>query len=940
MVDMGDVARLNHHDDQHAITNSAAGLTLVVGDSGIGKSTLLSSLDSWPGDPLVSKPIVLKAVQGSLQTAVADAISDCITQFLDGDDGSGKTWTIVKSLAERAGTVTGREIGRLVAGRALEFAEAKLGKEAVELGRKILGDTLKGGVLGFDDQLAAIRVPDRAADLAQIMAEVSEATGRALVLLLDNAERLAPPDHGLLAELVTSVRGTAHVVVCVTPHQIEGDEVIRLASARGALAVTMQPLTPPVIEAWLRNEDVPPSQWDSIVRVSSGYPFFIADAIRATNAGTSLDTISAPDGFEALMRASWSRIAPNLQLIVAKLAPFADPPNDDFLTAYLNLNAVEWGLVRSSLEEAGIFVRLSDGASWFHDRRRIYVWEKALSDSLRSGIAEACLAAVSSWIDKSKSIEFWVPATAAVLGRSIETPSHGELSNIRLLSDGSIALLWGLIEVMEHHSTFPGYAEIGQVVRHAESRSRMQILGLVALEDLIERGLIEVREENDTSFARINLTSAVSFAAVLGEILLRFHATPRPQFASTAFDRMLRPLMGPFEGAIVSLGRTSYASHKEEAALLTDPQRFTRIQDAPTLGGTVLIDDQPVSFTARFESEEHRELTAAGLRKIAVGSPRLQLVRTVPFPRKRLRYGRYRSAIEALGVEVDDIEVSSAADIARQLELHCAHAEVFAEASSLEEVEALGLQPSRYLLEGSSAPGSWTSIKVRSTRRVPTPLVGQDLLRPRDPLLEPRLRAEGLLKRDEQVLQTVYHYRSRNEIKHPLAELLDAIDQRGKKYNSGFRSVLIPPAADLLQAEIANEQERTWELAAAMVNAGLVDERPRRRTLLINYHLDTDSQFYSDFGNWIATVLEVDDDNPTVIVQQTQGGLTSAAWPDMIVPPEFGPYAGAKASRWQSGDAGHIIAGLLGYGTEDAHMTDLNNGIGPLLRQTYDVLGE
>lgn len=935
---MGDAARLDRQHDRQAITNATAGLILVVGDSGIGKSTLLSSLDSWPGDPLVSNPIVLKAVQGSLQTAIADAISDCISQFLASDDGSGKAWTIVKSLAERAGNVTGAEIGRLIAGRALEFAESKLGKEAVDLGRKILGETLKGGAMGFDDQLAEIRVPNRAENLAQIVTEVSAASGRSLVLLLDNAERLAPPDHGLLAELVENMRGVAHIVVCVTPHQVEGDEVIRLASSRGALKVTIQPLTRPAIEAWLKNEGIPPSHWDSIVRVSSGYPFFIKDAIHATKAGTSLDMISAPDGFEALMHASWSRIAPNLQLIAAKLAPFADPPDDEFLTAYLRLDILEWGLVRSSLEDEGIFVGRADDVSWFHDRRRLYIWESALDDSQRSNIALVGLAKISSWIERTESIQLWIPSAAAVLGRLIPAPEHGELHAIRLLSDGSVALLWGLLEVTERYSIFPGYAEIGQVVRHAELRSRFRFPALDILEELNERGLIEIREENGTTFSRINLTNDVSYAAILGEILLRFHATPRPQFASSAFDRMLRPLMGPFQGAVVSLGPTTYARHKEEAKLLADPKAFTMVKDTPALGATVLIDEQPVSFTARFESDEHRKATEESFQTIAEDSPRLQLVRTLRFPRNRLRYGRYRRAIETLSIATDEIPISSAADVARQLELQCAFAEVFAAASSDEEIEAFGLQNSRYILEGSSAPESWMSIKVGSRLRMPTSIVGTDLLRPRDPLVELRLRAAGLLESDEQILSTTYS--SRNVIQHPLVEVLDDIDRRGKKYNSGFRGVLIPPAAELLQAEITKEQERTWALATALFDAGLIKEAPRRRTLLISFHLDTDPHFYSDFGNWLTTVFEVEDDRPKVIVRQTDGGRSSAAWPYRTIPSEFGSYAGLKVARWTNGDGAHILAGLLGYGSEDAHMTDLTTGMGPLFRRNYEVLGE
>lgn len=265
---MDALALYGRDGDRDTVTSVTSGFTLVVGDSGIGKSSFLASLNLWPGDPLLSSPIVLKSLEGSLQTALADAIGDCMSQYLNSALDPQSAWGVVKSIGARAKTVTGREIGRAVLSRALSFAESKLGKDVVDIGKKVLGDVSKGGVLGFDDQLAAIRVPDRAQELCDIAAEFSRAAGRPLVLRFDNAERLAPSDHGLLAELVDAVVGQVRIVVCVTPHHSSGDEIIRAVSLRGSVPHELLPLARPAIETWLMTARVPQARWDTIITLS------------------------------------------------------------------------------------------------------------------------------------------------------------------------------------------------------------------------------------------------------------------------------------------------------------------------------------------------------------------------------------------------------------------------------------------------------------------------------------------------------------------------------------------------------------------------------------------------------------------------------------------------------------------------------------------------
>lgn len=939
---MDAIALFGREADREAVGSAADGFTLVVGDSGIGKSSFLSSLTSWPGDPLLSSPIVLKSLEGSLQTALADAIGDCMSQYLNDAPDVHSAWAVVKSIGARAKTITGREIGRAVLSRALTFAESKLGEDVVDIGKKVLGDVSKGGMLGFDDQLAAVRVPDRAQELCDIAAEFSQAVGRPIVLRFDNAERLVPSDHGLLAELVDAVVGEVRIVACITPHHSSGDEIIRAVSMRGGAAHELLPLARPAIETWLGSARVPQARWDTIIRLSSGYPFFIADAVRLSDDEASLDEISAPNGFEALMRASWTSIPEGIRATAARLAPFVDPPSDDFLLQYLGFDALQWGILTDTLLQAGIFVRRSDDTVWFHDRRRAFIWEKTLDPKSRKHVAQAAFAAVASWLDGLGSFDLWVPSATAILARVTEpTSAESSIGDLITLSDGAIALLWGLIEIVEPGSSRAPYAEISEVVRHSEARSGLVLNGLATMNELDAKNFIETREADDVRLVRSKMRDNTEYAALLGEIQLRFHVFPQPRLASAAFDAFVRPVIGAFDAAVITLGRSSLVDHKDQAKLLRDPNHIGSADKPVTLGATLTIDEQQVSFTAKFATPEARDEAERSVLGIAGLTSRVQVDRVVPMPKPRLRYARYRLAAETLGLELLKTEAPQPEEIVAFLDLRAKYAEALGTVSTSEEREVLHLGLRRYLVDMQRMPGSWTSFEVRTGTVLATQDVTELALDLRDPLLELKLRDEGFLTGGERIVRTTTRFGPKHSIPHPLTAVLDDIDKAGKSYNSGLRSVLFGPDPEVLEQEILQEREQLRKTIGALESVGVEGKAPQRRSLLVGFWEDTDAGWGSDFGNWSTCVLEPDDDAGAVVVRRlSRSPLDTSTWPEVTVPDVFADHVGLKVARWHDGDASYVIAPLLGYGDHDARMMDLDTPLGQLIRNTYEVIGE
>jgi hypothetical protein len=594
------------------------------------------------------------------------------------------------------------------------------------------------------------------------------------------------------------------------------------------------------------------------------------------------------------------------------------------------------------LLESGIFVRRSDGAAWFHDRRRAFIWERVLTDKPRKHVAGAAFAAVASWVDGQSSLELWVPSATAVLARAAEPSAAESLTHDLLaLPDESIALLWGLIEVMEPDSIRAPFAEIGEVIRHAEARSGRAIDALTTMTQLEAKGLIETSEADDARLVRSNVRQKTDYAALLGEIQLRFYTTPRPRLASAVFDAFVRPVMGSFDAAVITLGKSSLVDHKDQAKLLRDPRVIGSANEPLALGATVTIDDQQLSFTAKFPTRRARDEAERAVLAIDGFTSRVRPDRVVPLPQPRLRYARYRLAVKSLGLKLASTSAPTPDKIIEFLDLRARYAEALGTVSTTDEMEVLNLGLQRFLVDMRRAPDSWSSFEVRTDNVQPTQDVSELAPDLRDPLLELQLRAGGYLTGRERITRTVTQFGAKSSIPHPLTAVLDDIDATGKAYNSGLRSALFAPNPEMLEREIQFERQRLSSAMSALESAGVEGATARQRSLLIGFWEDTDAGWHSDFGHWSACVLEVDDDQGAVVVRRLlRSPIDVSTWPTITVPDVFAGHAGATVSSWKDGDAGSVIAPLLGYHNHDARMMDLETPLGQIIRSTHDIVGE
>lgn len=269
------------------------------------------------------------------------------------------------------------------------------------------------------------------------------------------------------------------------------------------------------------------------------------------------------------------------------------------------------------------------------------------------------------------------------------------------------------------------------------------------------------------------------------------------------------------------------------------------------------------------------------------------------------------------------------------------YAEALGTVSTTDEREVLNLGLQRFLVDTHTALGSWISFEVRTDNVQPTQDVSGIGIDLRDPLLELKLRDGGYLAGRERIVRTVAQGGAKPSIPHPLTAVLDDIDAAGKAYNSGLRSALFAPDPKMLEHEIHLERQRISSVMSVLESAGVASAKAHRRSLLIGFWENTDAGWHSDFGNWSACVLEVEDGQGAVVVRRLpQSPIDDSTWSEITAPDVFADHAGATVTSWQRGDASSVIAPLLGYRDRDARMMDLETPLGKMMRNTHDVIGE
>ena len=450
------------------LARSAAPITLLTGDSGVGKSTVLEAAQAATETALAPMPRRVAAAGGVLQSTLLSALGDALAEDIQERGRVAEIGRLLAATAEALVEAKGQEVARVVGQELLAIVRGRLGPDVgnavVEYG-KALKETA--------DERLAMRLQaalDRTAvetviEFGNAIAEQS--VQGAVVLALDAGERLPTADLGLLADLAEGFLKTVHLRIAMAD---DGDE--RRAAVERLLALNREIVEIPLhgirlgaVRRWLEDEGLDSALAERVGRATAGYGLHVGDLIAHLHQGGEPDDAPLHQQLARRTDDAWRGLSVDVASVARRLCVLIDPLPHNSTLALLGINAATWGKISGRLQCARIFSVHVDGQAWFHDERRRYILSAKLSDEER---AEACTNAVP--YVRALVVEGLAQRSAELADLVAGSPSlldaDEQVAGVVALGADEIAVAAALVELMEPEMRLPAVGG-DELLRHA-----------------------------------------------------------------------------------------------------------------------------------------------------------------------------------------------------------------------------------------------------------------------------------------------------------------------------------------------------------------------------------------------------------------------------------------------------------------------------------------
>lgn len=531
-------------------------MTLLTGDSGIGKTTVLEAAATARNGWVNSTPRSLPAGAGALRQTVLNALADVVEQTAA---ERGQVTEIADRLAgagKRMRDEGIRELGHVVAAELLSIIRGRLGPdfgEAISLYLRKLQEE-------YDESLSS-RLADANEEsvvpvLAELVGEVTEfAAGKHLGLSFDRGERLNDDETRLLADLAGHLPDGCHLRVAFATDSAASADRARQVTVLEPSTYEMEvgPLAEDAVAAWITDSGLPDVDPRDAIRRTGGNPLHLGDLIRHLQVGGDLEDVTLNEQVARRVEASWQALPVEVAAVARKLCVLPDPLPHARLLELVGLDASAFGETVERLEQARIFPSRVEGVAWFHEQRRAFVLSKlshAELDEAATAAADAVWEELLATDDGRWVTTFTSLATDAVTLQNREP----EIRHVLGLAEPELATAAALVELITPENK--GAAAGDVLFSHARRFTTQELDPASVIANLETAGLV-VTASNDHATIVVPTFSARTVAVVEGCGYRRLRRPPVVGLSSATFELGVRGRLGAFATAAYGIGRPS-----------------------------------------------------------------------------------------------------------------------------------------------------------------------------------------------------------------------------------------------------------------------------------------------------------------------------------------------------------------------------------------------
>ena len=904
-----------------AIRSTPSGVLIIEGDSGVGKSAVIAALKTgWKRKDHVPGARQLGATRGSLQAAIVDQLAEVLDKHMfEHPELVKSAWKSLTAVLDQMISATSVEAGKIILASIHGVIEKRVGRQSADAASAAIMKAILPIGSSVSDRLLNLTAPDLATPLLSVADEVASICVGRLVLRLDAAETLHPDDLALLSELAE--RSVPSLVIVAGFSTVTPSSLSSLAGleARGAGRLALEALDPLGLQSWFAAESVPRDQWRSIAKLSSGYPFFVDDAIKLVKAGEPLDKLSTPNAFESLLKLAWNALPLPLKPLAMKLSAFIEPPDESYILTVLSLPQLEWSTMREALLSSNVFVSRPDGEVWFHDRRRNFIWNALMTAKDRAAASDELLPTLRSWQAAQKYVDPWMVESLPELMRGAkgEVVPGQYLGNLYGLNSDGLTVLFALVELIEQSGDLGMYASTPEVVSYALARFGQPDDPVATLEELHRLDLVVSSTNEHVSIIGLKLPDPLAYPALIAWIADHLGKMPRRGFASATFASIIRPHMAGFTSAVTGIGDGTLREHRASLESIKSSEKPTRpLRQIPALGVVALVDGQAITSTVSFKSPADRDAAISRLNEYESSrqSHEAAVVRLVTLPPKKLRGHRLVGIAKQLDEYESTIDLSSSDKVTRWAESRVQIAEIARKHLSDIEASAFGTTEPRSMLLEVRGAQAWAEFEVTHSKSAELREVvlvdPKDALN--DPLLALKFQRDGFLKPGERITRTTVRSRSKGPEKSALRDVADHFASRARSFNSYLDNERFPADEVALEEAIQGEQTIRRQLVMDLQAAGLVKNPSIKLDDSIHVLLHFIDEKYG--SRWHADAYTVADGLGRVIVRVGQTPLERDGWKPSKASAELLEISDVDAIASQSiGDANYTFSEMLGY---------------------------